>query len=135
MIKSSGTIRRNGTVGYIPQEAFLINNTIQENITFGNTFNREKYEQTIDICQLRSDLDQFEGRDQTEIGERGINVSGGQKQRVAIARAVYSDSQIYLIDDALSALDAHVGKRIMQDVFQKKLQGTTRIMVTHHLHL
>lgn len=75
------------------------------------------------------------GGDLTQIGERGINLSGGQKQRVSIARAVYADADIYLIDDALSALDAHVGKKIMQNVFLHELSGKTRILVTHFISL
>lgn len=71
----------------------------------------------------------------TEIGERGINLSGGQKQRISIARAVYSNSDIYLIDDALSALDAAVGKKILENVFMGLLKDKTRILITHHLHI
>ena len=67
----------------------------------------------------------------TEVGERGINLSGGQKQRISIARAVYSQSDIYFIDDCLSALDSYVGKKVFHDVIDKELAGRTRIMVTH----
>lgn len=69
----------------------------------------------------------------TRIGERGANLSGGQKQRISIARAVYSDSDIYLVDDALSALDFEVGRKILDDVFQGYLKWKTRIVVTHLL--
>jgi ABC-type multidrug transport system fused ATPase/permease subunit len=71
----------------------------------------------------------------TQIGERGINISGGQKQRIAIARAVYNTSDIYLIDDALSALDADVSKKVMRDIFKGELKNTSRIMVTHKIKL
>ena len=84
---------------------------------------------------MEQDLRALPAGEHTEIGEMGINLSGGQKQRVSIARAVYSESDIYLIDDALSALDAYVGKKILDDVFCKKLQGRTKIMVTHQLHV
>ena len=88
----------------------------------------------IKICELEPDVEMLPGGHETEIGERGINLSGGQKQRVAIARAVYSESDIYVIDDCLSALDAYVGKNILDNVLNGELKGKTKIMVTHHLH-
>jgi ABC-type multidrug transport system ATPase subunit len=72
--------------------------------------------------------------DATEVGERGITLSGGQRQRVNICRAIYCDSDIVIFDDPLSALDAHVGKAVFQNVMQGCLAGRTRILVTHALH-
>lgn len=76
--------------------------------------NREKYREAIRVCCLEKDLEMMEHRDQTEIGERGINLSGGQKQRVQLARAVYQDCDIYLLDDVLSAVDAQTGSFIFK---------------------
>lgn len=135
MIKKRGRTRSNGKIAFIPQEAFLLNDTLKNNILFGNPYDKEKYKKIINICQLIHDLEQLPAGDQTEIGEKGINLSGGQKQRISIARAVYSDCDIYVIDDSLSALDAYVGKTIMDKVFKKHLRNKTRIMVTHHIHL
>ena len=135
MVRQSGQVKKNGAVAYISQETFLQCETIENNILFGKPFNKQKLKDTLEICQMMPDLDILPGREKTEIGERGINMSGGQKQRINIARAVYSEADIYLIDDALSALDAHVGKKIMNQVFINKLRGKTRIMVTHYLHL
>ena len=70
----------------------------------------------VEACALQPDLDILPGGDQTEIGEKGINLSGGQKQRVSLARAVYNDSDLYLLDDPLSAVDSHVGKHIFDKV-------------------
>lgn len=135
IIRVKGQVSKNGSIAYIPQEAFLINETIKENIIFGSEEDNKKFKETVKICELGADLEILPGREFTQIGERGINMSGGQKQRVSIARAVYSDSDIYLIDDALSALDTEVGTKIMKNVFEKKLKDKTRVLVTHKLDL
>lgn len=135
MIPVSGTCSKHGRIAYIPQEAFLINDTIRANILFGREFDEEKYKSVLKKCELIQDLKIIKGGEMAEIGERGINLSGGQKQRISIARALYSDSDIYLIDDSLSALDSKVGKKIMENVFLKALKGKTRILVTHKLNI
>lgn len=134
-MKVSGNLEKNGKLAYIPQEAFLMNQSIKENITFGSTYSKRKLRSTIEICELKHDMELLPAREYTQIGERGVNMSGGQKQRISIARAVYSENDIYFIDDALSALDAEVGQKIMKNVFFKKLENKTRIMVTHKLSL
>lgn len=85
------------------------------------------------MCELKEDIETLPGRDETEIGVNGINLSGGQKQRISIARALYSNRDIYIVDDCLSALDAYVGKNILENVFKKFLKGKTVVMVTHNL--
>ena len=130
----SGGCRVTGSVAYIPQEAFLINDSLQNNILFGKPFNEEKYNRILDISQLRPDLEILAEGDLTEIGERGLNLSGGQKQRISIARALYSDSDIYLVDDCMSALDSHVGGAIPEKVFFGYLKGKTVVMTTHRYH-
>ena len=134
MNQVEGEISKNGSIAYIPQEAFMINDTIKNNILFGKKYNEGRYYRTLDICQLGPDLEILPAGDLTEIGERGINLSGGQKQRVAIARAVYFDSDIYLIDDCLSALDAEVGKAVLEKVILGELKDKTRLVVTHFYH-
>ena len=74
---------------------------------------KEKYYDTIRLCELERDLEILPAGDLTEIGEKGINLSGGQKARVGLARAVYSNRDIYLMDDPISALDANVRKKII----------------------
>ena len=135
MVRQEGTVKKNGAIAYISQEAFLQNDTLENNVVYGKEYNRDKFEQILEMCQMLPDLAILPGREKAEIGERGLNMSGGQKQRINIARAVYSDSDIYIIDDALSALDAYVGKKIMDGVFMGKLKGKTRVMVTNYLHL
>ena len=82
---------------------------------------------------MKSDLEILKGGDQTEIGEKGINLSGGQKARISIARALYSDCDIYMFDDPISALDANVGKNIINNCICDYLKNKTRLLVTHAL--
>ena len=106
-----------GTTAYVAQTAWIQNGTIQDNILFGSPMNRTKYEDILQRCALEPDLAQMEFGDQTEIGERGINMSGGQKQRIQLARAMYQDCDMYLLDDIFSAVDAHTGSHIFQVLF------------------
>ena len=121
----------NGSIAYVCQTPFIQNNTLKNNILFFHEFNAEKYNKVLKISELLPDLEILKGGDMTEIGERGINLSGGQKARVSIARALYSDSDIYLLDDPISALDAHVGRNIINNVLCDYLKNKTRILVTH----
>ena len=91
---------------------------------------------TISSCSLKPDLEMMPSGDQTEIGEKGINLSGGQKQRISMARSLYSNADIYLLDDPLSAVDAHVGKSIFDSVIGPKgmLKNKTRLFVTNSIH-
>lgn len=134
LIKTSETSRVavSGQVAYVSQEAWIQNASIKKNIIFGSQENQQKYDQVIKVCQLSADLEILPGGDQTEIGEKGINLSGGQKTRVSIARAVYSDADIYLLDDPLSAVDAHVGAAIFNQCFKSYLSGKTILLVTNN---
>eukprot|EP00095_Tigriopus_kingsejongensis_P005628 maker-scaffold335_size202896-snap-gene-1.27 protein:Tk05628 transcript:maker-scaffold335_size202896-snap-gene-1.27-mRNA-1 annotation:"multidrug resistance-associated protein 1 isoform x3" len=133
MEKEQGSVNVVGQVAYVPQQAWMQNATVENNILFGKPINQKKYKEIVDACALASDLDILPGGDQTEIGEKGINLSGGQKQRVSLARACYSNADVYLLDDPLSAVDSHVGKHIFEKVISKKgiLEGKTRVLVTH----
>ncbi|KAJ4703013.1 ABC transporter C family member 2-like [Melia azedarach] len=129
---ASAVIR--GTVAYVPQVSWIFNATVRDNILFGSAFEAARYEKAIDVTALRHDLDLLPGGDLTEIGERGVNISGGQKQRVSMARAVYANSDVYIFDDPLSALDAHVGRQVFDKCIKGELRGKTRVLVTNQLH-
>ncbi|XP_065580663.1 multidrug resistance-associated protein 1-like isoform X3 [Artemia franciscana] len=133
MDKLSGKVNTKGSIAYVPQQAWIQNAILRQNIIFGGAEEESRYNQVIDSCALRPDFDILPAGDNTEIGEKGINLSGGQKQRVSLARAVYSDSDIYLMDDPLSAVDTHVGRHIFDNVIGPKgmLHKKTRILVTH----
>lgn len=134
LVRVSGRVSKHGRVGFVPQEAFLVNDTLKQNVLFGHAFDETRYRRAVTVAQLDADLHELPGGEETEIGERGINLSGGQKQRVMLARAVYCESEIYLVDDCLSALDAGVGQRVWEDVLCGEMRGKTRLLATHHLH-
>ncbi|KAI5935344.1 Multidrug resistance-associated protein 9 [Manis javanica] len=93
------------------------------------------YQHTVRVCALPEDLSSLPFRDLTEVGEQGLNLSGGQRQRISLARAIYSNHELYLLDDPLSAVDAQVGKHIFEECIKKTLRGKTVILVTHQLQL
>ncbi|XP_071419361.1 ATP-binding cassette sub-family C member 2 isoform X2 [Pithys albifrons albifrons] len=130
-----GHINIQGSLAYVPQQAWIQNATLKDNILFGSDLDEARYQQVLKACALLPDLELLPAGDQTEIGEKGINLSGGQKQRVSLARAVYSNADIYVLDDPLSAVDAHVGKYLFEHVLGPKglLQKKTRILVTHSI--
>ncbi|CAF3642109.1 unnamed protein product [Adineta steineri] len=133
MNKVSGRVNVSGSIAYVPQTAWIMNTTLQENIVFGRELDKKLYNEIIEACALKQDLDMLPAKDETEIGEKGINLSGGQRQRVSLARALYSNADIYLFDDPLSAVDAHVGAHIFKHVIGPKgiLRDKTRVFVTH----
>lgn len=114
----SGAALVKGKVAYFPQSTFIMNDTIRNNILFSHRdepVDEARYQRAVSTSALEADLRELAGGDQTEIGEKGITLSGGQKARVTLARAVYHDADLYLLDDPLAAVDAHVGKHLFQE--------------------
>ncbi|KAF7327458.1 ABC protein [Mycena kentingensis (nom. inval.)] len=135
MRKIGGHFSFGGSVAYCAQTAWIQNATLRENILFGRPFDAGRYWTVLEAAQLLPDLQLLADGDLTEIGEKGINLSGGQKQRVNIARALYSDADIVLFDDPLSAVDANVGKALFREaILGLARQRKTVILVTHALH-
>nr|XP_056718351.1 ATP-binding cassette sub-family C member 12-like [Euleptes europaea] len=128
-----GRVAVDGTLAYVSQQAWIFHGSVRDNILFGEPFEEQRYNYAISVCSLISDLTILPYGDMTEIGERGLNLSGGQKQRISLARAVYANRDIYLLDDPLSAVDAHVGKNIFEKCIKEALQGRTVLLVTHQL--
>ncbi|KAJ2449193.1 hypothetical protein GGF42_004852, partial [Coemansia sp. RSA 2424] len=136
IIELAGMGRVMCDIAYVAQEAWLRNATIRENILFGETYDQQRYEEVLRVCALKPDLRILDAGDRTEIGERGVTLSGGQKQRVALARAVYSSRRILVVDDCLSAVDAHTAKHILTECLLGQtplMLGRTRVLVTHHV--
>ncbi|KAF8583290.1 P-loop containing nucleoside triphosphate hydrolase protein [Ramaria rubella] len=125
-----------GLCAYVPQVAWLRNASIRDNILFNLPYVEERYNKALEVCALLSDLRILEDGDEAEIGERGVNLSGGQKARVSLARAVYSRASVLLLDDVLSAVDAHTAHHLYENCLQGELlRGRTVVLVSHHVQL
>ncbi|KAJ2094483.1 ABC transporter C member 13 [Coemansia sp. S100] len=131
MTKGTGTVV--GKIGYMEQSPWIMNDTMRANILFGREFDEEYYWKVIHACALTRDLESWPDSDLTMIGEHGINISGGQRARLALARTVYSQADIYMLDDPLSAVDAHVKRHILDNVILSSglLGNKIRIVTTH----
>ncbi|XP_050594410.1 ATP-binding cassette sub-family C member 4-like isoform X2 [Bombus affinis] len=131
--QSHGEIKVNGTVSYASQEAWLFSGTVRNNVLFGQSYDKEKYNDVVRVCTLIKDFQQFNYGDRTLVGDRGASLSGGQRARINLARAVYRNADIYLLDDPLSAVDTHVGKQLFNECIKNYLRNKTRILVTHQV--
>ncbi|GBN46101.1 Multidrug resistance-associated protein 1, partial [Araneus ventricosus] len=129
----SGSVDLKGSIAYVPQVTWVLNRSLKNNILLVKHMVEEKYNKIVDLCCLRTDLEILPAGDETEIGEKGVNLSGGQKLRVNLAQAVYQDKDVYFLDDPLSAVDVHVRKSLFSDVIGNSglLKNKTRILVTH----
>lgn len=134
---AKGSVKVNGTIAYCSQNPWILNSTIKENILFGMKFDKGFYQRTVEACQLLSDFEVLPHGDSTLVGEKGISLSGGQKARLSLARALYSRADIYLLDDVLSAVDAHVGQKITDMVLGSlgMLATKTLILATNSVKI
>lgn len=124
------------TVAFCSQEAWLVNDTIKQNILFASDFDKKRYNEVLEVCQLKRDLEILENGDQTLIGDKGISLSGGQKQRVCLARALYSRSKHVILDDCLSAVDSHTAESLYNQALTGVLaMRRTIILVSHNVAL
>ncbi|CAH8663887.1 unnamed protein product [Heterobilharzia americana] len=147
MFKRSGSISVKGSIAYVSQTAWIQQQSLRDNIRFHTSAETQSnpvaeqmeelwYKSVVSACALETDIAHLPAGDKTEIGEKGVNLSGGQKQRVSLARAVYQRSDIYLLDDPLSAVDTHVGKHLFDQVLGPKglLRDKTRVITTNSFH-
>lgn len=133
----SGSMTLYGRMAYCSQTPWLQFKTVKQNILFGLELDDEFYKTVVHACDLEPDFLLFPNGDDTEVGEKGINLSGGQKARVALARAVYSRADIVVLDDVLSALDQTVSRHLIKTLFSAEglLSGTTVIIATNSIEL
>ena len=128
---AAGTISWPTSLVYVPQTPWVFSGTIRENILFGQPYNQDKYSTILEACSLTEDVKRFPNADLAVVGERGAVLSGGQRARVSLARAVYMDSDLYLLDDPLSAVDIKVSQHIFEKCIKGLLSKKTRVLTSH----
>jgi len=133
LIPSKGKCTVKGEIAYASQEPWIFSGTVRQNILCGMELDVVRYSQVIQASALEFDLSKIPRGDETQVGEKGISLSGGQKARISLARCLYVEADIYLLDDPLSAVDAHVGSHIFNNAINGFLRGKIRILVTHQL--
>ncbi|XP_046392253.1 probable multidrug resistance-associated protein lethal(2)03659 [Ischnura elegans] len=134
MPTTGGTMKIYGRVSYASQEPWVFGGTIRQNILFGEKYDERRYRAVTAACALRPDFRQLPRGDLTHVGDRGSLLSGGQRARVNLARALYGRADIFLLDDPLSAVDAHVGKHLVEECLSGSLlRGATVLLATHQI--
>lgn len=128
-----GLLTVNGSISYAPQEPWIFSGSVRSNIVFVEDFDEKRYRAVVTACALERDFELLPQGDATEVGEQRSSLSGGQKARVSLARAIYRRADIYLLDDPLSAVDAHVGKHIYEQCINEFLADKMCVLVTHQL--
>lgn len=135
---TDGEVVIQGELSYAAQEPWLFTGTVRNNILFGESYDRKRYHEVTKCCALSTDFQQLANGDKTIVGERGASLSGGQRARISLARAVYKPASIYLLDDPLSAVDAHVGRHLFDEVIGPRgrlaNEKATRVLITHQVH-
>ena len=121
------------TIAFVGQTPWIENATLRDNILFGLPFSKFRYTSVLEACGLPQDIATMEKKDLTEVGLHGIGLSGGQRLRLSLARALYSRSETLVLDDVFSAVDAHVGRHLLDYALTGDIvKGRTRIVATHH---
>ncbi|PIO74854.1 ABC transporter, ATP-binding protein [Teladorsagia circumcincta] len=129
----SGKLTVSGKIGYCSQDVWIFSGTIRDNILFGCDYDQENYRRALEISALSNDIAQFPRGDAVLVGDRGTSLSGGQKARIALARAIYSDADVFLLDDPLSAVDATVGRFLFEKCICGHLKNKVVVLVTHQI--
>ncbi|XP_054158177.1 ATP-binding cassette subfamily C member 4-like [Oppia nitens] len=130
---TSGRVEVKGSVAYASQESWIFNSTVQQNITFGKPYEINRFKEVISVCAMNRDLKMFPFGERSLVGERGVTLSGGQKARITLARALYTNADIYLLDDPLSAVDTEVANHIFEKCITEYLKSKSVILVTHQI--
>ena len=128
----SGKIKCTNSIAYVPQTPWIFSGTLRDNVLFGKPFEEEWYEKVTSACALKQDIDGFPEGDLTIVGERGVGLSGGQRARVSLARAVYTNADVFLLDNPLSAVDRKVNDHIFTACICSLLSEKARMLVSHN---
>uniref|UniRef100_F6HBQ8 ABC-type xenobiotic transporter n=1 Tax=Vitis vinifera TaxID=29760 RepID=F6HBQ8_VITVI len=129
-----GSIYSDGSITYVPQVPWILSGTIRENILFGKAYDPTRYSDVLEACALDIDISLMVGGDMAYIGDKGVNLSGGQRARLALARAIYHGSDIFMLDDVLSAVDTQVARCILHNAILGPLMNQhTRVLCTHNI--
>jgi ATP-binding cassette, subfamily C (CFTR/MRP), member 1 len=128
-----GSCQIGGAVSYVPQNPWCQNLTLKENIVFGQEWDEDKYNHVIHDCALELDLQILPKGDETKAGLRGINLSGGQRQRLNLARAAYFHGDVFLLDNALSAVDHHTANHIFDNLLKNSVSDMAIVLITHQV--
>ena len=118
-------------ISYACQDPWIMNGTIRDNILFYSEYNKERYTQVVNACQLNKDFENLLHGDLTEVGSTGTNISGGQRARIALARAIYKEADLYIFDDPISSVDTFVSMEIFHQAIAACLPNKTRLFITH----
>ncbi len=119
-------------IGYIPQNIYLFEGTVLENIAFGRIVDEKKARAALKSANILEFLELNHEGINTQVGDFGVKLSGGQKQRVAIARAIYGNPEVLILDEATSALDESIERKVMSEIYQIA-KNKTLIVVAHRL--
>ncbi len=130
----TGEQRKTCRIGYVPQESYILNGSLRENLSFGHPeVSEEQLQKALELAHLWPDVQSMAGGLGTEIGEKGINLSGGQRQRLSLARAILHRPQMVVLDDPLSAVDPHTEDILVQNLLFDEWRDLTKLVVTHRL--
>ncbi|KXZ44762.1 hypothetical protein GPECTOR_62g877 [Gonium pectorale] len=133
MVKEHGAQQVGGRISYVPQNPWLQNLSVRDNVLFGDAWDQDKYEAVIEACALTMDLQILPQGDHSKAGIRGVNFSGGQRQRVNLARSAYADADLVLLDNALSAVDHHTAHHIFEKCIKGLFADKAVVLVTHQI--
>lgn len=133
--RSAGEYYITGKIAYAAQQPWLFYGSVRDNILFGQSYDKKRYDKVAEVCALNRDFEQLTHGDSTLVSDNGASLSGGQKARINLARAIYRKADIYIMDDPLAAVDCHVERLIFKNCIRNYLHSTTRILVTNQLNL
>lgn len=130
---TEGSLARSSAVAYASEEPWLVTGSIKDNILMGRPLNQERYNSVLSACDLYKDLEIFKNSDETLVADKGLTLSGGQRARINLARALYTEADLYFLDDPLSAVDAKVANHLFENCIKGFLKDKAIVLATHQI--